>query len=677
MSKFPQTKREFELPHNDGLPLSLDVERRTVDVVAATETPVTFRDYTRGEYREILLMEGAQLPQNRRIPLLNSHWNQSIESVIGSARDLRIVNGELWATVEFAETPEAATAWDLTRQGHARAYSVGYLVHESEYIPPGGRREIAGREFVNDSSKVLEIAARWEPKELSICPIGKDPNAQARAETNIPEMPRQALENTDNMAGTALPNNGGENMEKTTNTIRNFLEARGLPADASPETALEFLKKFADMPDPAETASRAADAERARIQELRGIGASAHLPESAITDAIERGIDAAEMRKIALDHLIAEAPQAPAIRDNKIDIVVDERDKFRGAATDSILLRGGRAPERTAPGAADLRGYSMVELAREALRIAGQSNGGGALEVVGRALSTSDLPIILSSAAERSLQAGYETQAETWRTWCGTGSVADFRIQTLVRASETDDLDEIPEGGEYQYGNLLEASEQFKLATYGKLFAVTRQALINDDLNVLTEIPAKHGAAWARKIGDLAYAVLIANAAMGDGINLFDATDHNNVGTAGAIGTDTLAEAIRLMKMQKDEKNLRRLNIQPQYLITSVANEAAAETFFQTLQWHDTDTSATRKNIYAGNLFTRVYDPRLDDADPAAWYIAGPKGHTVNLYFLNGVEAPYLETKQGWNIDGTEFKVRGDACAKAVDWRALVYNAGA
>lgn len=676
--------RKFELERGEfGLPATLDVERRSVDVVATTETPVTFWDYARGEYREILLMSGAILPPERRIPLLNGHRNGGIECVIGTARNLRTVDGQLLATVEFADTPEAATPWALTEQGHARAYSIGYRVHDVETVPVGASREIAGREYANGGTCALDVVTRWEPLELSICPIGRDPNAQARSETidagseTGPETDTEIETENETETAADAANDEGETMEnKTENTIRAFLEARGLPAGADADTALEFLRKFAEH-DGEGDAERAVAAERARVQELRGIGAAARLPEAQIADAIERGLNADEMRKIALDHLCETAPALPAQREAKIGVVADERDKFRSAACDSLLLRAGLAPEKIAPGATELRGYTMTELSREALRIAGESASGGALEVVGRALSTSDLPLILSSAAERSLQSGFETQAETWRTWCGVGSVSDFRIQTLVRASETDDLDEIPEGGEYQYGDMLEASEQFKLATYGKLFAVTRQALINDDLNVLTEIPAKHGAAWARKIGDLAYAVLIANAAMGDGVNLFDATDHNNVGTAGAIGTDTLAEAIRLMKMQKDEKNLRRLNIQPQYLITSVANEAASEIFFQTLQWHDVDTSATRKNIYAGNLFTRVYDPRLDDNDPAAWYIAGPKGKTVNLYFLNGVEAPYLETKQGWNIDGTEFKVRGDACAKAVDWRALVFNAGA
>jgi hypothetical protein len=34
-----------------------------------------------------------------------------------------------------------------------------------------------------------------------------------------------------------------------------------------------------------------------------------------------------------------------------------------------------------------------------------------------------------------------------------------------------------------------------------------------------------------------------------------------------------------------------------------------------------------------------------------------------------------MEMRQGWSVDGVEYKVRIDAVAKAVDWKALAKNA--
>ena len=309
--------------------------------------------------------------------------------------------------------------------------------------------------------------------------------------------------------------------------------------------------------------------------------------------------------------------------------------------------------------------------------MAGLSAGGNPLEMIGRALTTSDYPILLSNVANKSLFAGFDTAEETYLVWCDdSGSVSDFKINTSARASELDDLDEIKEDDEYKYGDQDEAKEEYAIATYGKLFKITRQVIINDDLAALTDIPMKHGEAAARKIGDIAYAVLTANSNMGDGVALFHA-DHGNIGTTAVLSETTTAELIKLMKLQKDLKGKRRLNIMPQYHIAPVALEGSHEIFFNSGQFAGTNVAATRSNPYAGSKYIRVYESRLDDDSATRYYQAGMKGKTVKIFYLNGNKTPFMETKQGWTIDGTEYKVRIDAVAKAMDWKALVKNDGA
>jgi hypothetical protein len=40
-------------------------------------------------------------------------------------------------------------------------------------------------------------------------------------------------------------------------------------------------------------------------------------------------------------------------------------------------------------------------------------------------------------------------------------------------------------------------------------------------------------------------------------------------------------------------------------------------------------------------------------------------------------EGPTLEARDGFDIDGVEFKAREDFAAAALDWRGLVWSAGA
>jgi hypothetical protein len=300
------------------------------------------------------------------------------------------------------------------------------------------------------------------------------------------------------------------------------------------------------------------------------------------------------------------------------------------------------------------------------------------MEMIGRSLTTSDFPKILANTANKALMSGWESAEETWGQWCGTGQVSDFKQHTMARAGEMDDLLEIPEGDEYKYSAFSEAQEQYQIATFGRLFAITRQTIINDDIGALTDLPAKRGEAAARKIGDVVYAVLTANAAMGDGIALFHSS-HNNLLTSAAVTVDGLAKAISAMKLQKDIANKRRLNIRPRFFLAPVALEGASEQFFTStgiVYTGDTDAAKAPNNPYAGNYFTRVYEPRLDDDSTKAWYLLGPRGKTVVVFFLNGIKTPYLETREGWTVDGVEYKVRIDVGAKAVDWRGMTKNPG-
>jgi len=211
--------------------------------------------------------------------------------------------------------------------------------------------------------------------------------------------------------------------------------------------------------------------------------------------------------------------------------------------------------------------------------------------------------------------------------------------------------------------------------------------IINDDMGALTSLPAKRAEAAARKVGDVAYAVVTGNGNMGDGNAIFDATNHSNDAVSpynDVPGVTTIGEGIRAMGTHKDIAGKRRLNIRPLFYLAPKALEGASEVFFRSERFSDSNTiatdsslAATRVNPYAGSYFTRVYEPRLDDDSTTAWYLAGPKGQTVKIVFLNGVQAPIMEMRQpGFTIEGFEYLVAIDVGAYAVDYRALYRNEG-
>ena len=158
--------------------------------------------------------------------------------------------------------------------------------------------------------------------------------------------------------------------------------------------------------------------------------------------------------------------------------------------------------------------------------------------------STSDFVEILANVANKSMVKSYEEAEETFSLWTAKGVLTDFKPAKRVDLNLYPSLGEVPEGGEYTSGTIGDRGESIQLATYGKTFAITRQAVINDDLNAFSRIPNRMGRAAKRTIGNLVYAVLTANAAMSDTYNLFS-TQHSNWDDSGAAPTMDVVSAAR------------------------------------------------------------------------------------------------------------------------------------
>ena len=168
---------------------------------------------------------------------------------------------------------------------------------------------------------------------------------------------------------------------------------------------------------------------------------------------------------------------------------------------------------------------SKMEVASEAL---GMRAGAGYH-------STSDFPSILANVANKTLRAAYDSTPRTFTGWARRATIVDFKPVHRTQLGGAPDLQRVLESGEFSYGTIGEGKEVYALATYGRIVAITRQTLINDDLDAFTRIPSAFGAAAADLESDIVYSILTANAAMGDGVALFHAT-HANLGTAAVIG---------------------------------------------------------------------------------------------------------------------------------------------
>lgn len=386
-------------------------------------------------------------------------------------------------------------------------------------------------------------------------------------------------------------------------------------------------------------------------------------------------------RDLIID-MMAEKSGPETISHSPAVVTADATDKFVTGATKALLLKtgleGGEANE--------FSGMTMREIARYSLDLRGvKTMFTDPLMMVGAAMqpsmvsgmhTTSDFVNILANIANKSMLRGFTEVEETFDQWTARGILTDFKPGSRVDTGLFPALAKVEEGAEYTYATMSDRAETIQLATYGKMFAISRQAIINDDVGAFSRIPQKMGRAAKRTIGNLVYAILTSNPNMSDGVALFHAT-HANLLTGAAITAASVGAARAAMAKQKDSDGVTAtgLNIRPKFLLVPVELEDDANVLMAS-EFDPTKTQ--RVPNPARGAATVISEARLSANSAAAWYMAADPNSvdTIEVAYLNGVDTPTIEQREGWGIDGVEFKVRMDAGVKAFDYRGLTKNPG-
>lgn len=363
---------------------------------------------------------------------------------------------------------------------------------------------------------------------------------------------------------------------------------------------------------------------------------------------------------------------ASPIAGTHVVMLEGEREKSRAGMQSAIMARANLAKDDRSN---QFRGYSLMDMARECLAAEHVDvRGKSKLEVVAAAFtSTSDFPLLLANVAEKAMLKGYEEAEETFQLWTSIGTLTDFKAGRRVGLNDFPTLLEVKEGAEYKFATVGERGETVQLATYGRKFMLTRQAIINDDLDAFSKIPLGMGRAAIRTVGDLVYAILTSNPTMQDGKALFHA-GHNNLPTAAAISTASV-DAMRVA-MAKQTAGGGALNLKLAKLLVPVAMGGTARVVANSEFEVGANNDKTTPNSVRGT-FEVIEDARLDTSSSTNWFgCANPAMHdTIEVSYLDGISTPTLEQQGGWDIDGVEFKVRLDAAVKALDHRTLAKNA--
>lgn len=623
-------------------PNSWDEESRTATIVISTDADV-------GDGFQLVHSTDAIRWPARPLPADYDHLRTS-DSIWGAVTDLsleRAADGtnQLVGKV-MVDGPAAAVdlALPRLRLGSAR-FSVDARIY--------GWSETQGG---------MLMATDWEPQLVSLVAAGQDTAAVMRSKTKPEGEPPMTEEN---QAGGAPVEDQAPAVEAPA--------ACAAPAAAEPA---------------GEEVQRSAQDEKLELV-VRRAASEARLNEETVQRILDanRGKSQTDaLMAVVREHRLAIEAVAPthAGHPARVAVTRDQGDTLVRAFSDELERRAGLHQQPTEIGKQAM-GLTALEMCRSYLQSRGINTIGMSKNaIVQRAFySTSDFPKLFENVASKTLLAAYAEEPQTWRPLARQRNLPDFKSVSDLQIAGQIVPEKILEGGEYKSGTLTEGKSTWNLATYGKRVAVTRQAIINDDLDSLSRVPEMLGRGCRLLESNMVWELLTtgANGATVslDGQALF-ASGHNNTisGGTSVIGIAGMDAAKTKLRKQTDLAG-NRLNLGPAYLVVPVELETTALQFLYPTGYAPTSlTGSSGPNPFAAGV-QLIVEPRLSDDSTSVWYLTSAPNRVemITFGYLAGEAGPTITTTEKRDPDGVELLVRMDFGCTLSDFRGFVRSAGA
>lgn len=649
-----QSKSTPYLPLDFRAELStINEDARTVDVIWSTGADVVRSDWWTGDkYVERLSVEpkAVRLERlNNGAPVLDTHSSYDLASVLGTVvpGSAKVDGKRGTATLRFAKNDAAVDAvWNKITQGILPNVSVGYRTFSIEETK------------ATEKNIAIRTATDWEPYEISIVPMGADKGAQLRDANS-----------------------------KDINSC--VIETRALEATMDPEENPNPNPNPAPQ-EPTET-DRAVERENKRVMGIITACRAANL-SSTFRDGLikDKAITLEDAQTRVLEELDKRGGSTAGPRQGPsgaVEVGEDEMDKTRAGITNALLHRVNSAHFKLDDGARHYRAMTLMELGRFVMERRGVKirQFSDKTELAGAALglqvragmhTTSDFANILADVFNKSLRREYDEAPATYQAIVRMTTAPDFKNINRVQLGDAPALLEVKEHGEFKRGTISDGKETYALKTFGRVFAITRKAIINDDTSAFSRMSAMFGRSARSLESDLVWEQLTSNPTMGDSQALFNNTantGHANLDSAGSGINVTSLSAARAAIRKQTGLDSQKINITPRFILVPTTMETEAEQIVMPI----TPNSTTQVNPFSGKL-TVIAEPRLDDDSATAWYVAASPDQVdiIELCMLEGQSGPRVESRIGFDVDGVETKCAHDVAAKVLDFRGLYKNVG-
>lgn len=289
------------------------------------------------------------------------------------------------------------------------------------------------------------------------------------------------------------------------------------------------------------------------------------------------------------------------------------------------------------------------------------------------AMTKSDFPYLFGDVLDRQLLAAYQEFPATYRNYTRVSSVNDFRQVNRFSVYGADQvLGEVGESAEYPEAAVLENTPYtYTVKKYGRRVAFSWEALINDDLNALKDIPIRLGRAARRS--EQKFLTGLYCDSNGPHASFYTTGNKNIVTSNPVLSIEALQTAMKVLGAMVDE-NSEPIFIDAVELVVPPALEVVAMNILNATQLYVSGgESATNQSIYSANWMKNRVRLNVDPYIPivatsnglTSWFLfANPSNGrpAMELGFLRGHEQPevFIKTSDAQRVGGGSDAMNGD-----------------
>lgn len=551
------------------------------------------------------------------------------------------------------------------RNGYQWGASIGGVPSRVEYVEKGKTVQVNGQTYQGP----LEVIRAIEIHEISVVSIAADRNATSNIAADAAEGEAMtfdqwlAAEHGINDASKVTPAKL-KKLQAEFASVQAKADDDGNDDDAGkaqPKPAKDTPKPVeADAADAGIQASRerfAVEAERVdAIREVCAKLGDSSLQARAIREGWTADQTELEIRR-ARETVSAQAPMG--FVPSGIQVTAQSVAAAAGLVAGGLTIRGVEASEgeQVAEAADSLRNrisglQDLIEVAASVAGVELPRASRKSDDWIGAAFASHELTNVLSVAATKVLLNAYRQIDPTWEKVAHIETANNFHPSKAIDLSGDGAWPKIGDTGEVPLAKLSDEGYELQPYTYGRVFKVTRQQVINDDINAFLRMPQIIGRTGAMTILRAVWKLVMDNTG-----SFFDANSNNlRTGAAGALDIDTLSTGRSAMRSQLDPSG-EVAGIEPKMLVVPPALESTARTLY-TSEYVVQSGGSTKNTRPANNEHRGMYEPVVvphlansnisSGASSTAWYLfADPMdAAAVRVGFVGGRREPQVRGGQ-------------------------------